>query len=165
MVIKAGILSDTHLVRPDNWFKKQVRHCFHDCEVIIHAGDITDPSVLDVFAGFKLFAVHGNMCNAPARTKYPVQQQFSLGGFNVGLTHGAGLGADIEAALFNLFPAADCMIYGHTHRPSLHQYGPVLILNPGSFQGTGRFGAPGTYGIIAFGDQMNASLHEIPPLS
>jgi len=163
MVIRAGILSDTHLVRPDNRFKKMVRHCFQGCDVIIHAGDLTNPAVLEVFREQQVFAVHGNMCESPVRALYPAQAMFSLGEFTIGLTHGAGLGLDIESALFDLFPGADCMIYGHTHRASLRRYGQVIMLNPGSFQATGRYGAPGTYAILEVGERLNASLHEVPP--
>ncbi|MGE4561126.1 MAG: metallophosphoesterase family protein [Desulfobulbus sp.] len=164
MIIKAGILSDTHLVRPDSRFKKQVRHCFQGCDLIIHAGDMTNPSILDAFMGLRVVAVHGNMCGEPVRKLYPDRQHFTLGQFNIGLTHGAGLGLDIEDALFGLFPEADCIIYGHTHRPSLQRYGKLLMLNPGSFQATGRYGGPGTYAILEAGEHLHASIHEIPPL-
>jgi len=164
MIIRAGILSDTHLVHPDSQFKKQVRHCFHGCDVIIHAGDLTNPSILDIFAGIEVVAVHGNMCGEPVRRLYPARQLFSLGRFTIGLTHGAGLGMDIESALFDLFPEADCMIYGHTHQACMHHYGKILMLNPGSFQATSRYGAPGTYAILEAGEELKASIHEIPQL-
>ncbi|MDD2465313.1 MAG: metallophosphoesterase family protein [Desulfobulbus sp.] len=164
MIIKAGILSDTHLVRADSRFKKQVRHCFRGCDIIIHAGDLTNPSILEVFDEIEVVAVHGNMCGEPARALYPARQLFPFGRFTIGLTHGADLGLDIENALFTLFPEANCMIYGHTHRPSIQHYGNVLMLNPGSFQTTGRYGAPGTYAILEAGDLLKASIHEISPL-
>lgn len=162
MILRAGILSDTHLVRPDNRFKKQVRHCFQDCGVIIHAGDMTNPSILEVFREMQVFAVHGNMCDTSVRALYPAQQIFPLGQYTIGLTHGAGLGLDIESALFDLFPDADCMIYGHTHRATIRHYGQRIMLNPGSFRSTGTYGAPGTYAILEIGDRINASLHEVP---
>ena len=63
MTIRAGVLADTHLLEPDNRFRLQVQHCFHDCTVIIHAGDITGPGVLAVFADKQVHAVHGNICD------------------------------------------------------------------------------------------------------
>ncbi|MGD9947425.1 MAG: metallophosphoesterase family protein [Desulfobulbus sp.] len=164
MIIRVGILSDTHLVRPDSRFKKQVRHCFQGCDMIIHAGDLTNPSILEVFLGIQIVAVHGNMCGEPVRTRYPARQLFALGRFTIGLTHGADLGPDIENALFDIFPEADCMIYGHTPRPSIQYYGDILMLNPGSFQATSRYGTPGTYAILEAGEQLSASIHEIPSL-
>lgn len=161
MTTKVGILSDTHLIRPDSSFKRQVKRCFSECEIIIHAGDITDLAVLAVFSNRQLFAVHGNMCNHEVYKKFPEELCFSLDGFTIGLTHGARLGYDIESALHNLFPGADCMIYGHTHRAVCHRHGSTLIINPGSFKGTGPYGAPGTYAILEVGDTLQAQIHEI----
>ncbi len=163
MLLKAGVLSDTHLIRPDSRFKKQVKQCFATCDLIIHAGDITDLSILEIFSDKIIYAVHGNMCNSQTQMTYPEQRMFTLNGFTIGLTHGARLGNDIETALWDLFPEADCMIYGHTHRPACHYHGDVLFLNPGSFQATGRYGAPGTYAILEADDKLRARIFEIPP--
>ncbi len=162
MLIRAGVLSDTHLIQPDELFRKQIKQCFHTCEVIIHAGDLTNLSLLEVFSGKTLYAVHGNMCDSRVRSCHPQQLLFTLNGYTIGLTHGAQLGHDIEGALWNLFPEADCMIYGHTHKPACHYHGKTLVLNPGSFQATSRYGAPGTYAILEAGDELRASLFEIP---
>jgi putative phosphoesterase len=162
MLIRAGVLADTHLIRPDSRFKKQITQCFHDCDVIIHAGDLTDLSVLEVFHGKPLYAVHGNMCNSEARARHPEQLLFALNRFVIGLTHGAGLGQDIENSLWNLFPEANCMIYGHTHRPACHYHGKVLFLNPGSFQATSHYGAAGTFAVLEAGDELRARLFEVP---
>jgi putative phosphoesterase len=164
MVIRAGVLSDTHLIRPDSRFNQQIKTCFDHCEVIIHAGDLTDLSVLEPFAGRTVYAVHGNMCQSSVRDHCPPRLQFPLGRFTIGLTHGADLGCDIENALWDLFPEADCMIYGHTHRPVCRHYGRVLVLNPGSFQATGRYGAPGSYAILEAGDTLHARLFDVPQI-
>ena len=165
MLIRAGVLSDTHLIRPDAFFRKQIKQCFHACDVIIHAGDLTDLSVLEVFHGKTIYAVHGNMCDGRVRSCHPQQLVFTLNRFTIGLTHGAQLGPDIETALWKLFPEADCMIYGHTHRPTCHHYGKTLFLNPGSFQATSRYGAPGTYAILEADNELRVNLFEIPAAS
>ena len=164
MTIRAAVLSDTHLSRPDNRFQQQIKACFQACDVIVHAGDLTDPSVLEPFHDKIVYAVHGNMCNMAARTRHPARLMFSLGRFTIGLAHGAGLGPDIETALWTLFPEADCLIYGHTHRPVCRRYGPALMLNPGSFQSTGRYGAPGSYAILEAGDELRGQLFSVPDL-
>ena len=164
MIIKAGILSDTHLNAPDQQFKQQVESCFADCKVIIHAGDLTDLSILEVFADRTVHAVCGNMCRGEARTRLAADTTFSLGDFTIGLTHGAELGHDIESGLWDLFPETDCMIYGHTHRAVCHRQGDKLIINPGSFQSTGRWGAPGTYAILEAGTTLQAQILQVPQL-
>ena len=49
MNIKIGVLSDTHMIRPTDAFRDQAARCFADVSVILHAGDLTALSVLDVF--------------------------------------------------------------------------------------------------------------------
>ena len=48
-MITIGVLSDTHLLEPDKWFRKQAALCFADADMIFHAGDLISLSVLDVF--------------------------------------------------------------------------------------------------------------------
>ena len=163
-MIRAGILSDTHMMGLNENFKQLVQHCFTGCDTIIHAGDLTDISLLGAFGDKTVYAVHGNMCNSNAYSTLPTQLSFQLGKFTIGLTHGAGLGHDIESGLWDLFPEADCMIYGHTHRPACHRVADKLIINPGSFQATGRYGAPGTYATLEVGDTLQAAIHEVPQL-
>ena len=164
-MIRAGILSDTHLMGLNEDFQKLVQHCFAGCDTIIHAGDLTDISLLDEFHNKTVFAVHGNMCNGKAFSNLPSRLSFQLGQFCIGLTHGAELGHDIESALWNLFPDVHCMIYGHTHQAVCHRVGDRLIINPGSFKATGRYGAPGTYAILEIGNVLQAAIHEVPQLS
>ncbi len=161
-MIRAGVLSDTHLRRPDDRFIQRVQHCFRSCEVIIHAGDLTSLSVLEAFHGQTVHAVCGNMCGGEARNRLPERRLFTIGRFTIGLTHGAHLGPNIEDALWRLFPEADCVIFGHTHRPFCRRYGATLFLNPGSFQSTGRFGAPGTFALLEAGDELTARILELP---
>ncbi|WP_456387288.1 metallophosphoesterase family protein [Desulfolithobacter sp.] len=160
-MIKAGILSDTHLFAPDGTFASQTARAFGDCEIIIHAGDLTEASVLDIFGDKKVYAVHGNMCSRITRERLPSQQNFEVGDFSFGLIHGAGLGYDIESALWDIFPEADCVIYGHTHQASCRRQGDKLFINPGSFRSTGRYGAPGTYALLSIGETLKVTIHEV----
>ncbi|HEB51536.1 MAG TPA: metallophosphoesterase [Desulfobulbus sp.] len=164
MIQRAGVLSDTHLTRADAAFRTQVERCFGDCDIIIHAGDLTDPAILEVFGDRTIHAVHGNMCRETAFRALPTETTFRIGRFLIGLTHGAHLGLDIESALWDIFPETDAMIYGHTHRAVCHRVGQTLVLNPGSFRATSRFGAPGTYAILEAGRTLQARIHELPPL-
>ena len=163
-MIRAGILSDTHLTSPDSEFVQLTHHCFRSCEIVIHAGDLTSSSILQVFAGKTVHAVCGNMCTPEVRKRYQPHLQFNLGRFVIGLTHGASLGPDREGDLWRLFPEADCIISGHTHRPTCQRYGGILFLNPGSFRATGPFGAPGTYALLEAGEELTARILPVPQL-
>jgi hypothetical protein len=162
--MKIGVLSDTHLNAPTEGFLRLVDRCFAHCQVIFHAGDLTDISVLAAFKDKELYAVHGNMCQAAARQQLPTQTVIELGGFRFGLTHGMRYRQNVEANLINDFDQVDCIVSGHTHQPVCRRFFGVLFMNPGSFMGTGRYGAPGTYGIIEVGDTLSGRILEVPRL-
>ena len=165
-IIKAGILSDTHITRPNRDFLDAVQQCFSDCEVIIHAGDLTDLSVLDAFSDKTVYAVHGNCCGRTNRTALPMERSFQLGNFTVGLLHGYNLGryADsIESGIWDVFPEADCVIYGHTHEPVCKQVAGKLIINPGAFQINNWFSSPCPYAVLEAGEELRGELREYLP--
>lgn len=162
-MITAGILSDTHMDSVNDIFLKQCAAAFADCDVIIHAGDLTGLSILTAFKGKEIHAVCGNMCNRDARHALPAKKQIVLSGYTIGITHGAGPRHNIEERVFDTFPAVDCIIFGHTHIPVCHKIGQIILINPGSFRGTGRYGAAGTYGLLHIDDDgLNASIHSLP---
>jgi uncharacterized protein len=164
-MIKAGILSDTHLTHVTQDFFEAVRHVFADCEVIIHAGDTVDVFALDAFRGKTVHAVHGNCCGAATQAALPSQLEFTLGTFKIALTHGNQFGRhgmDIEPGLLAHFPDADCLIYGHTHHAVCHRSEGKLVINPGSFQLGGRYGHPCTYAILEAGEELKGEICEIP---
>ena len=159
--VKIGILSDTHLSAVNEAFARQVAACFAGTGMILHAGDLTDPAVLQVFAGKEVHAVHGNMCSLAACRNLPTRKEIRVGAFTIGLIHNLGHGYDFEERLLEVFPTADCIVYGHTHIPVCRRVGRVLYINSGSFTGTGRHGGPGTYAILEAGETLRASIHQI----
>ena len=167
-MIKAGILSDTHLTKLTSEFLQRAKQCFFDCDVIIHAGDFVDISLLDAFQGKTVHAVHGNCCSRNTLAALPDQKTFQLGDFTIGVTHGNRLGRhadNIESGLWNVFPEADCVIYGHTHNAVCHRTPGEqgkLIINPGAFQMVSRYGVPCSYAILEAGEQLKGSIHELP---
>ena len=159
-MITIGILSDTHLLEPDELFRKKAGLCFADADMIFHAGDLTSLSVLEVFAGKTVHAVHGNMCGPRTRDTLPDSKIIPVGNFRLALVHGFGYMHNIEEKLFDVFAPIDCIVYGHTHKPVCHRYGPTLMVNPGSFTTTGPYGASGTYAIIKVDRHgMEAGIH------
>uniref|UniRef100_UPI0040579024 metallophosphoesterase family protein n=1 Tax=Candidatus Electrothrix sp. TaxID=2170559 RepID=UPI0040579024 len=164
--IKAGILSDTHLNRPSREYLDAVRQCFADCQVIIHAGDLTDISVLDIFSDKTVYAVHGNCCGKTSHTALPRERSFQLGNFTIGLLHGYTLGryADtIESRIWDVFPDADCVIYGHTHDPVCKHVAGKLIINPGAFQVNSWYSSPCPYVTLEAGLELKGKIFEYRP--
>jgi putative phosphoesterase len=71
----------------------------------------------------------------------PFDLRFDVGGQSVHLVHGSPrkvneyLFADKPASLFERLAAAeeaDVLVFGHTHKPWVHEYGGVLFVNCGS---------------------------------
>jgi putative phosphoesterase len=161
-MIKAGILSDTHLTTVTPLYQQLAQRAFSDCDVIIHAGDITNSVILDIFQGKTLHAVHGNMCSSLTRQRFHETKVIHIGDYTIGLCHGAGARHNIEERLWAHFADVDCIIYGHTHQPVCEHKGGVLFINPGSFHCTGPYGSPASYATLEIDNSgMNATLHSI----
>jgi uncharacterized protein len=160
---RIGILSDTHITTPQAWYIQQVEAAFQDCPIIFHAGDLTDISILNIFKGKEIHAVHGNMCEHSSRRNLPTSKLITVDGYKIGLCHGAGARHNIEERMWELFPTADCIVYGHTHIAVNHCFAKTLFINPGSFQPTSRYGASGSYAILNIDENgLHAKLFKFP---
>lgn len=118
-------------------------------DVILHAGDVCTAAVLDELAAFApVRAVCGNN-DGPDVVAWgaPDTVELDLDGLRVGMIHDSGPAAGRPARLRRLFPAADLVVFGHSHIP-LDQTGDGLrIFNPGS--PTDRRRQPhGTVGVL-----------------
>lgn len=160
-----GILSDTHINSADDNFLSNCSRAFSKCDIIIHAGDLTDLSILSIFKGKEVHAVSGNMCNNKTQRSLPKEKRIIIDGYSIGISHGAGNRLNIEDRVFEMFPDVSCIIYGHTHAPVCHTVGKTLFINPGSFQGTGKYGAAGTYAILQIDKNgLSAAIHTLSSL-
>lgn len=161
MTEKIGILSDTHRTSCDPAFVRAVQTAFQGCDTIAHAGDLTDAEILAAFAGKRVYAVHGNMCTPTTRSLLPESLCFTAGGYLIALCHGHLAGQDRAGYLLERFPEADAIIFGHTHQPVIRSFASMLLINPGSFRSTGRYGSPGGYAILTITEAgLQAELHE-----
>jgi putative phosphoesterase len=162
-MISVGILSDTHLDVIDDSFRRLCAMAFAGCDTIIHAGDLVDIAILNVFKGKEVHAVYGNTCNRTTRQLLQEEKQIVIKGYSIAISHGAGPRHNIEERVFERFPTADCIVFGHSHRAVCQKFGSTLLINPGSFLGTGRYGAAGTYAILKIDtDGLNCSIYSLP---
>jgi putative phosphoesterase len=130
--IKIGVISDTHLDNYDDKMKKRVAEHFSDADIILHAGDLVDLSVLKIFGEKEVRAVCGNMDNFSVKEKFPEHLLFEIKGFKFLLIHGWGSPWGIEEKISAKFKNIDCIVFGHTHKPANHKKDNVLFFNPGS---------------------------------
>ena len=133
--MKIGVISDTHLKCYDNRLKEISEGPFCDVDLIMHAGDIVEEGVLDVFGAKDICAVRGNMDSAFLRNALPEKRVVEIHGHRIGLIHGWGGPFAIEKKLLNEFSNIDCLVYGHTHRAVNKVTNDLLVFNPGSATG------------------------------
>ena len=133
--MKIGVISDTHLKKPNRLLKEIAREYFCHVDLILHAGDLTSLKVLEAFNGKKVIAVAGNNDPPEVKKRLPVKEVISVNRFKIGLTHGWGFPARQEKKLTPFFKGVDCIVFGHTHWSSNHRTNGILFFNPGSFSG------------------------------
>jgi putative phosphoesterase len=132
--IRVGVISDTHgLLRPE------AVEALRGSQLIIHAGDIGAPEVLDQLSALApTHAVRGNVDAGAWADRLPPSEAVAIGEVRLHVLHIIGeLSLDPAAAGFA------AVIYGHSHKPSIAWREGVLYLNPGS-AGPRRFRLPVT---------------------
>ncbi|MDD5449272.1 MAG: metallophosphoesterase family protein [Candidatus Omnitrophica bacterium] len=148
MTIRIGVLSDTHIPIAAAVIPKEVVEGLAGTDLIVHAGDLVEPSVLKTLSGIaKVRAVRGNMDSAEVRSSLPDKDIIEIGGISIGLMHGWGPPSGLIELAEREFKGADVIIFGHSHNPLIENKGRVLFFNPGS--PTDRIFAPyNSYGIL-----------------
>jgi len=118
-----GVISDTHgLLRPE------VITLFKGVDLILHAGDVGDPDVLEELKSVApVLGVRGNMDYGNWAEALPVSRSLSLGKTKLLLIHDMDW-IDGQTALGDY----QVIITGHTHRPLIEERNKVIYFNPGS---------------------------------
>ena len=110
------LLADTHL--GEGQAARLVdKLCGHleTADVIIHAGDVTDPSIL---AALEEFApVRAVLGNNDRGMILPERFVVELDGCEVAAVHDSGPAEGRTARLRRWFPEADVVVFGHSHIP------------------------------------------------
>lgn len=161
--VRIGVISDTHLTGYDERLKRIVHEHFKDVELILHAGDLVDMRVLDIFEGKDIKAVCGNMDPSSVRDILPDRLILTLNNYRIGLIHGWGMPFGIESKLLKEIGNVDCLVYGHTHRAMNVFRDGVLFFNPGSATDK-RFASRNTIGILDVRERIHGKIIELDDL-
>jgi putative phosphoesterase len=133
--LRIAVFSDTHLADTAEaraFLHGLVNNVIDPVDMILHAGDVVAPDLLDVFEEYTVHSVRGNM--DPIAPGIPVKKVIDVQGFKIGLIHGWGPAEGIEERIYSEFSqcSLDCLVYGHSHVPVCHERHGVLFFNPGS---------------------------------
>ncbi|WP_462316199.1 metallophosphoesterase [Methanobrevibacter sp.] len=129
-----GLISDTHIPDRARILPQKVLEAFSNVELILHAGDLTSPKVMDELEEIApVMAVQGNMDRANG-IDLPKAKVIEAEGLKIGVIHGEVYPrADSDQLLYLAKELnVDILVSGHSHQPKIEQKEGILLLNPGS---------------------------------
>lgn len=134
LVKKVGVISDTHVPTRARSIPPQVFEVFQKVELILHAGDLVQLSVIRELEKLaSVTAVHGNMDGHEVRAQLPRFTIVNVLDRKIGLIHDPDvLSGMSRMRLIASQSDLDILAYGHTHNPSIRREGRVSFVNPGS---------------------------------
>ena len=134
-----------------------------EADLILHAGDVCTAAVLDELSCYAPVRVVLGNNDGPdvAQWGAPERLELDIAGLAVAMVHDSGQAAGRSARLRRWFPAAQLVVFGHSHIP-LDQAGDgIRIFNPGS--PTDRRRQPqGTIGLLDIEDGVLLGARIIP---
>jgi uncharacterized protein len=147
-----GLISDTHgVIRP------QALEALRDVELIIHAGDIGKPEVIDALkAVAPVVAIRGNNDTGAWAKPLPETRSVQSGAVRLFVIHNVQ-----EFSCGRAGRRFQVVISGHSHKPSVATRDGILFVNPGS-AGPRRFKLPIAVGKLFIQNQkVNVELIEL----
>lgn len=137
--MRVVLLSDTHAPRFWKGLPGPVGEHLVGVDLILHAGDVCVPSVLDELAAYAPVRVVQGNNDGPEVAAWGATEtlELELDGLRVAMIHDAGTRQGRTARMRRRFPGADLVVFGHSHVP-LDETGDLVdgcrvrIVNPGS---------------------------------
>lgn len=158
--MKIGVISDTHIPFRGKRIPGIVLDSFKGVDLIIHAGDIVQKDVLTTLAKIApIKAVSGNVDPIELKKSLPEKLELELAGYKIGVIHGHNVRGHLMYALSYVFPEADIIIFGHTHKQCNQLIDGQLHFNPGSPTDK-RMEQRYSFGIIELADEIKARIIE-----
>lgn len=151
-MVRIGLISDTH-----GLLRTEAKVFLQGSDLIIHAGDICDESVLEELNKIApVTAVRGNNDKGSWAESLNETEFLQIGEFFLYVIHDLSqLDLEPEAA------GVRAVVSGHSHKPLVEERGGVLFVNPGS-AGPRRFTLPIAVGeIIIDGTSLSAKTVEL----
>ena len=149
--MRIGVVADTHVSEQLPRLPREVLDLLEGVDLILHAGDISEPAVLDELGELApVIAVRGNHDDVPGLRHLPRDAVVRAGDARIGLTHGSRRTAvELPAGLLSLvagrpvllgfattmarrFRDVDCVVVGHLHMPIDTVMDGVRVFSPGA---------------------------------
>jgi len=137
--IRIGLIADTHIPADVKTLPPHVKEAFKEVDLILHAGDIYLPGVLDELETIApVRAARGNGdWGFPQDYRLKRNHIISIAGLNLGLTHGINYPAPSKYPFDKVMETEfgkcmDIIVFGDTHVAMIERYNSTLLVNPGS---------------------------------
>lgn len=127
--VMIGLVSDTH-----GWLDPELLELFQGAALIVHAGDVGEPAVLEQLAQVApLLAVRGNI-DGGELADLPLRAMETLAGQRVAALHIAGPPRRPNKAASALLREWEpqVLVVGHSHIPVVQRVRGALWINPGA---------------------------------
>jgi uncharacterized protein len=135
MTTRLLLLADTHLPKRARDLPARVWDEIDAADVVIHAGDWVDVSLLDAMEerARHLVGVWGNNDHGVLRERLPEVARLEVEGVRLGVVHETGPTKGREERCGARFPDLDVLVFGHSHIPwDTTTATGLRLLNPGS---------------------------------
>lgn len=134
MATRLLLISDTHVPDRSRGIPDAVRTAADAADLIVHAGDWTQASVLDDLSQHgELLGVYGNNDGPDLRARLPEIARREIEGVRFAVIHETGDAKHRHAWADVSFPETDVLLFGHSHIPwDTVTPGGLRLLNPGS---------------------------------
>ena len=153
-VMRIGLLADTHIIEAEKDIPPQVMEAFKGVDLILHAGDVTNCSVLDHLERIApVLAAVGDHDYSQSDSRWQEKHVLKLEGHVLWLFHvrpystprswlkGTPSGNEAEAH-------PDIIVFGHEHHTVVESSDGILYICPGSPNLLNRQPGLGTVGIL-----------------
>jgi putative phosphoesterase len=161
------LLADTHVPKRARDLPAEVWRAVDAADVVVHAGDWVEESLLDSLQSRcpELVAVYGNNDGPALRRRLEEVARAEIAGVRLAVVHETGPAAGRERRCAQRFPDADVLVFGHSHIPwdTTAQTG-LRLLNPGSPTDRRRQPAGSYLTVTAVDGRLDdVVLHRLPP--
>jgi putative phosphoesterase len=147
--VRVLVTADTHIPDFAKALPPHLIAAARGSDVILHAGDVTSPVVLEELAQHAPLHVAVGNNDGPDIERWGGRQEveLELDGIRLAMIHDSGPSRGREGRMRRRFPRADLLVYGHSHIPIDMEADGLRLFNPGSPTWKRRQPEP-TYGML-----------------
>ena len=143
------VLADTHVATLEQ-LPERLHQLIKETDYVVHCGDFTELKVVEELRSLAkhFIGVYGNTDTPEVKEQLPTEAFLEIYGKKIAITHPCFGGPPwrLEEELAESYPAADIILFGHTHDACSIRKNGILLFNPG--QGYQMFITQASVGIL-----------------